>query len=54
MKKKEILENIGIYVSKEVKRSLEKAAKQEERSVSAVIRMLIKQYLDSKGSWYGV
>lgn len=48
MKAKENLILIALYMPPALKKALEKVAKKEDRSVSAMVRYLVKQYIDSK------
>ena len=48
MKAKENLVLFALYMPPSLKKALEKVAKKEDRSVSAMIRYLVKQYIDSK------
>ena len=49
MKAKENLVLVGVYMPPALKKSLEKLAKKEDRSIAAMVRYLVKQYIDSKG-----
>lgn len=48
MKAKETLIPVCVNMPSQLKKALEKAAKEDDRSIAATIRFLMKQYIDSK------
>jgi predicted transcriptional regulator len=48
--RKKSLENIGTRIDPELRQKLEAIAKSEERSISALVRIAIREFIERKAS----